>query len=472
MALYSATFVLLIGSIIPMTLCAEVFLEKQDAGQVLSRLRRANSAFEELRAANLERECNEERCSIEEAMEIFKNKELANDFWNTYVDGNQCDPNQCLNNGICKDGVKMYTCICPNGFEGNNCELTKIGCVFRNGGCNHFCLDQENKAPVCTCVKGYRLQDDGHTCEPVEAFPCGRLHPEEIRAKREENRRDEFSTSHSDENLKTQPHNTSSIKEQREDVKSIAGGMDCPRGDCPWQALVKLENNLYCGGTILNLEWILTAAHCVPLKPWNVVVGEHNLRVTESSEQHVPIKNIVVHSRYDPITFDNDLALLQLERPLNFSRLVLPACLPERDFADKVLVEEQSRISGWGSLHHRGIKATVLQIAEVPFVDTLRCKESSSSLVTKNMFCAGYSDGTKDACQHDSGGPHVTIFKDTWFATGIISWGEGCARKGKYGVYTRVSRYLLWMHQVMQRASIYQLEIPTRGIRFTRNPLA
>nr|XP_032812683.1 coagulation factor X-like [Petromyzon marinus] len=321
----------------------EVFLEKQDAGQVLSRLRRANSAFEELRAANLERECNEEPCSIEEAMEIFKNKELVvcdpytkqNVCIITY--GNQCDPNQCLNNGICKDGVKMYTCICPNGFEGNNCELTKIGCVFRNGGCNHFCLDQENKAPVCTCVKGYRLQDDGHTCEPV-----GR-------------------------------------------------------------------------------------AICI------FFYGEHNLGVTESSEQHVPIKNIVVHSRYDPITFDNDIALLQLERPLNFSRLVLPACLPERDFADKVLVEEQSRISGWGSLHHRGIKATVLQIAEVPFVDTLRCKESSSSLVTKNMFCAGYSDGTKDACQHDSGGPHVTLFKDTWFATGIISWGEVAASSSTRG---------------------------------------
>uniref|UniRef100_A0A452V778 Coagulation factor X n=1 Tax=Ursus maritimus TaxID=29073 RepID=A0A452V778_URSMA len=84
-------------------------------------------------------------------------------------------------------------------------------------------------------------------------------------------------------------------------------------------------------------------------------------------------------------------------------------------------------------------------------VDNGDCEHSFS--ITPNMFCAGYDSKPEDACQGDSGGPHVTRFKDTYFVTGIVSWGEGCARKGKYGVYTKVTNFLKWIDKSMKGRS-------------------
>ncbi|KAL4636287.1 hypothetical protein GN956_G13826 [Arapaima gigas] len=107
---------------------AEVFLQSKDASQVLSRRRRANSAFEEFRQGNLERECNEERCSREEAREIFENEEktwllLLTVFMCLCSDGDACEAKPCINRGVCKDGLQGYTCFCLPGFQGHNCEI-------------------------------------------------------------------------------------------------------------------------------------------------------------------------------------------------------------------------------------------------------------------------------------------------------------------------------------------------------------
>lgn len=68
------------------------------------------------------------------------------------------------------------------------------------------------------------------------------------------------------------------------------------------------------------------------------------------------------------------------------------------------------------------------------------------------MFCAGYLTEAKDACQGDSGGPHVNVIHDTWFLTGIVSWGDECAKEGKYAVYTRVAQYYRWIQHEMGSA--------------------
>lgn len=108
-------------------------------------------------------------------------------------------------------------------------------------------------------------------------------------------------------------------------------------------------------------------------------------------------------------------------------------------------------VSGFGRLGEGRQPSTILQRLTVPYVSRAVCIESTQLGIKQQMFCAGYDSVAKDACQGDSGGPHVTRYRDTYFVTGIVSWGEGCARKGKYGVYTQVSKYIRWIRIGMVR---------------------
>lgn len=107
--------------------------------------------------------------------------------------------------------------------------------------------------------------------------------------------------------------------------------------------------------------------------------------------------------------------------------------------------EPEGIVSGFGRLGEGRQTSNVLQRLAMPYVDRLACMESTQLRISTRMFCAGYHSAPKDACQGDSGGPHVTRYGSTYFITGIVSWGEGCARRGKYGVYTQVSKYISWI---------------------------
>ncbi|KFO73924.1 Coagulation factor X, partial [Cuculus canorus] len=211
--------------------------------------------------------------------------------------------------------------------------------------------------------------------------------------------------------------------------------------------LLNEEGEEFCGGTILNENFILTAAHCMnQSKEIKVVVGEVDREKKEHSETMHTVDRILVHSKYIAETYDNDIALIKLKEPIKFSEYIIAACLPEADFANEVLMNQRSgTVSGFGREFEGGRLSKKLKVLEVPYVDRNTCKQSTNFAITENMFCAGYDTEQKDACQGDSGGPHVTRYKDTYFVTGIVSWGEGCAKKGKYGVYTKLSRFLRWV---------------------------
>uniref|UniRef100_A0A8C4R4X5 Coagulation factor VII n=1 Tax=Eptatretus burgeri TaxID=7764 RepID=A0A8C4R4X5_EPTBU len=234
----------------------------------------------------------------------------------------------------------------------------------------------------------------------------------------------------------------------------IVGGSVCPPGQCPWQVLLLNQNGYtFCAGTLLSDLWVLTAAHCALHSPRITVrVGEHDLRRSEGWEQQVTVQRSIRHPNFDPETYDNDITLLRLAKPVKFNFHAIPACLPDTTLSQNLLAPgKKGVVSGWGRLAENRGGSPILQRVELPTVSSDVCKASTKNLITRNMFCAGYEQGGQDACKGDSGGPFVTKWADTWFVTGIISWGEGCAERGKYGVYTRVSNYMDWIHYQMSR---------------------
>lgn len=170
------------------------------------------------------------------------------------------------------------------------------------------------------------------------------------------------------------------------------------------------------------------------------------------------VERILTHPKFELQTYNFDIALIELRDPIQFSENVKAACLPTADFANQILMKQrEGKVSGFGRTEERGRTSLTLRVISVPYVERKDCMVSSNYEITENMFCAGYHSVGKDACQGDSGGPHVTEYRGTYFVTGIVSWGEGCAREGKYGIYTKVSKFIVWIKRLMARKSQHRI---------------
>ncbi|XP_070813793.1 coagulation factor VII [Chaetodon trifascialis] len=395
-----------------------VFVSRPEASVFLHRSRRANYLLEELKRGNLERECLEEKCSYEEAKEIFALPQQLEAFWRMYTAVDHCLSSPCKNGATCTRRIDTYVCKCSPGFHGYNCDKarsTSNGCRYRNGGCEHFCRDLPDRSHVCFCAPGYGLDRDNSTCLSEERVPCGRTRYLGLR---------------------------------------VISGEICPKGHCPWQALLTENHNYSCGAIVLSDQWILTAAHCVVKNPngvFHVTVGEHDLHVVEGSEQKRRVVKVIIHRGYNKSSSDTDLAMLKLHRAVKLGNYVVPICLPAQNstFSRTLATIRQSTVSGWGRLSQFGPPARFLQRLVLPRVPLQECRLHTNLNITKNMLCAGLRSGGRDACKGDSGGPLVTLYKKTWFLTGVVSWGKGCANENMYGVYTKVSNFLDWIQETM-----------------------
>ncbi|XP_049821198.1 serine proteinase stubble [Aethina tumida] len=239
----------------------------------------------------------------------------------------------------------------------------------------------------------------------------------------------------------------------------IVGGKNAPFGRWPWQVSVRrtsffgFSSTHRCGGAILNENWIATAGHCVDdllTSQIRIRVGEYDFSSVQEELPYVEraVARKIVHPKYNFFTYEYDLALVQLDKPLEFAKHISPICLPA---SDDLLIGENATVTGWGRLSEGGTLPSVLQEVQVPIVSNDRCKSmflraGRHEFIPEIFLCAGHEGGGQDSCQGDSGGPLQVRGKDgRYFLAGIISWGIGCAEANLPGVCTRISKFVPWI---------------------------
>uniref|UniRef100_UPI00398ED252 coagulation factor IX-like n=1 Tax=Pristiophorus japonicus TaxID=55135 RepID=UPI00398ED252 len=429
-----------------------LFFQKKEASRVLKIQKRANWFWEELKSGSLERECYEEACSFEEAEEIYKSRERTMEFWFLYRNLNPCETSPCYNGGLCMITSYSYICVCAPLWKGQHCETVNLDCNYKNGYCQQYCnVDIATQMAKCSCAEGYQLNEDQQTCDKNVTYPCGMLPLFGLQTRLLEEEEYSLNETDTDSDYLTKlNYNTTEIQ------KRIIGGDLCKRGLCPWQVLIRNEDDYgFCGGTLINSRWVVTAAHCFDtVRPHSVTAGEFDKLRREIWEERVLVTKFLSHPLYDPIIYDNDIALLYLNQHLNFSTVIAPICLPNHNLGQLLLQDgKMGMVSGWGQTHDKGRSSRFLRRTKLPYVDQEACINSTTLPITDNMFCAGYKDEYVDSCRGDSGGPYAVLYKKTWYMLGVISWGEGCAKQGKYGMYTRVPGYLSWIYDTLAQHS-------------------
>ncbi|XP_020278717.1 trypsin-1-like [Pseudomyrmex gracilis] len=233
----------------------------------------------------------------------------------------------------------------------------------------------------------------------------------------------------------------------------IVGGVETQVNQYPWMALLMYKGQFYCGGSIINSRFVMTAAHCIDrfdISRMSVRVFEHDWSVNnETKMQEFRVERTIKHSGYSTTNYNNDIGLVKLKNSIVFEGPLRPVCLPDRT---KTFAGEKGIVTGWGAVKESGMVSHTLQEVVVPILTNAECRATKypSRRITDNMLCAGYEEGGKDSCQGDSGGPLHVENNNVHQIVGVVSWGEGCAKPGYPGVYSRVNRFLTWIAQNTQ----------------------
>jgi hypothetical protein len=411
---------------------------------------------------------------------LVKGKETKVDIAIPLKDDHDKDASKCFHGFYGHDNcdVVLSCDVTMSSSGGDDCSEEFVQVTDGSGGSKKFC--GKTKFDNIRASKGLRhlflviesedqKKRDGISC----TAKCAEKEDEGVRLEKEEERKFDLRCMCGLQN-----------KDDR-----IVGGEDAKENEFPWQAAVVYPKTRSpnCGASVINDRFVLTAAHCFwfdDKKPDDLEILVHATlldmtkkkgakdvklgkegsirssgykedKKTDEDEktQRFKVLEIINHPLFND-QYDYDYALLRLDRKIDLSAgdSPTPICLPDADMFDKLLADwvgKNLTVTGWGLADElAGGTTRALQKLDVPLMPYSKCTDSNQEMVTKRMICAGYEDGKKDACTGDSGGPLIKKSEDSkqWTQVGIVSWGEGCARAGKPGMYSRITEMVQWIH--------------------------
>ncbi|KAK8732736.1 hypothetical protein OTU49_006900 [Cherax quadricarinatus] len=235
----------------------------------------------------------------------------------------------------------------------------------------------------------------------------------------------------------------------------IIGGGYTRLNEFPWQVALVYRNKFFCGGSLISDRHILTAGHCVfgsfsrGIDLLRVSLGDHDLATRNETKNIVAkVKTVHWHLHYNPHTTVNDIALMELDEPIDFSYSIsavkLPSDLDERyDLAN-------ATVSGWGRYSSKVKKtSSVLKKFTGPLMNTTKCvaawnKFPGVKALYDKHVCLDITMGTP--CHGDSGGPLVVCSGVQCTQVGVVSFGFPlCINVGLPTVFTRITNYKSWI---------------------------
>ncbi|KAK2866447.1 hypothetical protein Q7C36_002503 [Tachysurus vachellii] len=438
--------------------------------------------------------CKNVRCSRGECVRIdedpfYECKCIAPFQPPTCKKASPCNPSPCLNGGTCVKGRTriQFHCICPENYSGKFCQVGPGDCYEGDGSSYRGFVSETVSRQECLPWNSYLImqfspfdkdddvEDDGIGPHNYCRNPDGESQPWCFMRYKNKLRWDDCNVTRCPEpapktELPTTGGEESYVKAEFSEcgkpkpsriTSRIFGGRKTKPGAHPWQASlqVRVWNSTddfghNCGGILLNSCWVLTAAHCIEEQyEMQVVLGGVDLKRQEAADQTIDVEDYFVHENYTESkhALHNDIALLKLKAVTEDglcareTRYVKSACLPPGPFPDGM----ECSISGYGTTEKDEGGSTQLLDTKVLLVNQTRCMASEilGDVLDDSMFCAGRIQGGIDTCQGDSGGPLVCKQNGTHYIYGVVSWGDGCGKKYKPGVYARVTHFIDWINE-------------------------
>uniref|UniRef100_A0A671R719 chymotrypsin n=1 Tax=Sinocyclocheilus anshuiensis TaxID=1608454 RepID=A0A671R719_9TELE len=223
----------------------------------------------------------------------------------------------------------------------------------------------------------------------------------------------------------------------------IVNGQNAISGSWPWQVSLQVTHLgfHFCGGSLINQNWVLTAAHLVVNRcSFSFLSVFLQLAVIFLKPTKI---NVITHPLYSRATFNNDIALLKLSSPVTLTPRISPVCLAPSTI--NILPGTRCFTTGWG---RTATTPLILQQTGVPIISPAVCRQIwGQSTITDAMICAGASGSS--SCQGDSGGPLVCERSGVWSLVGSVSWGRNTCDTRFPAVYARISQLRSWIDRTI-----------------------